>query len=71
MAAKDELKITNPNAPFIELQELLKGTGIPKEKLGDIKFLDKAVEVIDVNEDVRKKLFVLVDDLMFRKPVKK
>ena len=71
MAGLNEFAVTNPNAPFIELQKLLKGTGIPKEKLGDIKFLDKAVEFVDVSENVRKRLFELVDDLMFRKPIKK
>lgn len=68
---KDDLKVTNQNAPFRELQKLLVGSGIPQEKLGDIKFLDKAVEFIDIAEDTRKRLFELVDDLMFRKPVKK
>jgi hypothetical protein len=70
MALKDDLKITNPNAPFIELQKLLKNTPIPKSKYGDIKFIDKAVEYLDIDEDIRNEIFKLVDDLMFRKPVK-
>lgn len=66
MIAKNNFLVTDPNASFIELQKLLKGTAIPKDKLGDIKFIDRAIEFIDVSETVRKRLFELVDDLMFR-----